>query len=83
MSDTITLIMDRKDADGLYNYIKRELPGQIESDYYEPDKEIEYQHSFLRAVFVANCKEQEKDIEEENYKRFCDELANEEEEEDE
>ena len=69
--------MDRKDANGLFNYIKRELPGQLESDYYEPDKDIEYQHSFLRAVFDANNKELEKAIEEGNIEEVYNELADE------
>ena len=50
--------MDRKDANGLFDYLKREIPSQIESDWYEPSKDIEYQHSFLRAVFDANYKQQ-------------------------
>ena len=83
MSDTKTLIMDSKDADGLYYYLKMQVSCEVGDDDYEPDKDVEYMHSFLRAVFVANCKEQEKETEEENYKRFCGELANEEEEEDE
>jgi len=57
-SKKITLIMDRKDANGLFDYLRREIPGQIESDWYEPSKDIEYQHSFLRAVFDANYKQQ-------------------------
>jgi len=61
-SDTITLIMDRKDADGLYDYLKMEVSCQVGNDDYEPDKDVEYMHCFLRAVFDANFKEQKEKI---------------------
>lgn len=77
-SDTITLIMDRKDANGLYDYLKMEVSCQIGWGDYEPSKDIEYQHSFLRAVFDAKSKELKEEIEEENYRRFCDGVREEE-----
>jgi len=78
MSDTITLIMDRKDANGLFEYLKMEVSCQVGSDDYEPDKDAEYMHSFLRAVFDANSKELKEELEEESYRRFCDGVREEE-----
>lgn len=50
--------MDRQAADGLYAYLKMKVSCEVGDDDYEPDKDVEYMHSFLRAVFDANYKQQ-------------------------